>query len=117
MSIIIISRGCYHRGSEVARKAAAELGCDCISREVLLEASTLFDIPELKLMRAIHDAPSLLGRFGHDKKKYVAFIRPDPPLYAVETVKASREPRPLSKGTPFRLQAAPERCSVQQWAG
>lgn len=75
MSIIIVSRGCYHRGSEVAKKAAAELGCKCISREVLLEASKLFDIPELKLTHAIQDAPSLLDRFGRDKKKYVTFIR------------------------------------------
>ena len=75
MSIIIVSRGCYHRGSEVAKKAAAELGCKCISREVLLEASKLFDIPELKLTHAIQDAPSLLDRFGRDKKKYITFIR------------------------------------------
>jgi len=75
MSIIIVSRGCYHRGSEVAKKAAAELGYKCISREVLLEASKLFDIPELKLTHAIQDAPSLLDRFGRDKKKYVTFIR------------------------------------------
>ena len=75
MSIIIISRGCYHRGSEVALKCAAALGFKCISREVLLEASKLFDIPELKLTHAIQDAPSLLDRFGRDKKKYVAYIR------------------------------------------
>jgi len=75
MSVIIISRGCYHRGSEVALKAAAALGYKCISREVLLEASKLFDIPELKLTHAIQDAPSLLDRFGRDKKKYVAYIR------------------------------------------
>jgi len=75
MAVIVISRGCYIRGSEVAKKAAAELGYKCISREVLLQASKLFDIPELKLMRAIEDAPSLLDRFGRDKKKYVTFIR------------------------------------------
>ena len=75
MPIIIISRGCYHRGSEVAKKVAAELAYECISREVLLEASKLFDIPELKLMRAIHDAPSLLERLGKDRKKYIAYIR------------------------------------------
>ena len=34
-----------------------------------------FDVPELKLTRAIQDAPSLLDRLGRDKKKYVAFIR------------------------------------------
>jgi cytidylate kinase len=72
MPIIAISRGSFSRGREVAEKAAALLGYRCISREVLLEASQLFNIPELKLTRAIHDAPSLLGR---NQKKYVAFIR------------------------------------------
>jgi cytidylate kinase len=75
MAIIIISRGCYHRGSEVARKAAAGLGYECISREVLLEASELFDIPELQLTHAIQDAPSLLERLGRSRKNYVAYIR------------------------------------------
>jgi cytidylate kinase len=75
MSIIIVSRGCYQRGSEVAQKAAAELGYECISREVLLEASKLFDIPELKLMHAIQDAPSFLDRLGSDRKNYIAYIR------------------------------------------
>ena len=75
MAIIILSRGCYHRGSEVAKKAAAELGYECISREVLLEASAIFGIPELKLMHAIEDAPSLLERLGRDRKKYIAYIR------------------------------------------
>ena len=53
MAIIVVSRGCYHRGSEVAKKAAAELGYECISREVLLEASALFDIPELQLIQGL----------------------------------------------------------------
>ena len=75
MSIIIISRGCYRRGSEVARRAAELLGYDCISREVLLEASTLFDIPELKLAHAIEDAPSLLERMGRNRRNYVSYIR------------------------------------------
>ena len=75
MAIIIVSRGCYNRGGEVAKKAAAELGYECISREVLLEASELFGIPEFKLMHAIEDAPSLLERLGRDRKKYIAYIR------------------------------------------
>jgi cytidylate kinase len=74
MAIIAISRGSFSRGREVAEKVAELLGYRCISREVLLEASELFNISELKLRRAIHDAPSLLGRLGRDQKKYVAFI-------------------------------------------
>lgn len=75
MASIVISRGCYQRGSEVAKKVAAELGYECISREVLLEASNLFDIPELKLTHAIEDAPSLLERLGRDRLKYITYIR------------------------------------------
>lgn len=74
MSIITISRGSYSRGKEVAEKVAEKLGYDCISRDILLMASKEFDIPEIKLVRAIHDAPSVLGRFGYRKEKYIAFI-------------------------------------------
>jgi cytidylate kinase len=75
MSIITISRGSYSRGKEVAERVAQVLGYECISRDVLIEASEQFNIPEIKLVRAIHDAPSLLDRFGHGKERYVAYIR------------------------------------------
>src|SRR5208283_1352220 len=76
MAIITISRGSYYRGREVAEKLAAKLGYDCISREILLAASQEFNIPEIKLVRAIEDAPKILERFTSDKrKKYVAYIR------------------------------------------
>ena len=75
MAIITISRGSYHRGREVAEKLAAKLGYECISREILLEASKDFDIPEIKLVRAIQDAPKILERFTREKEKYVTYIR------------------------------------------
>lgn len=75
MSIITISRGSYSRGKEVAEKVAAALGYHCISREVLLEASEIFNVPEIKLVRAIRDAPSILDRFSYGKERYVAYIR------------------------------------------
>jgi cytidylate kinase len=75
MSIITISRGSYSRGKEVAEKLAQKLGYECVSREILLEASEQFNIPEIKLVRAIHDAPSILERFTYGKERYVAFIR------------------------------------------
>jgi cytidylate kinase len=75
MAIITISRGSYHRGREVAEKLAAELGYECISREILLEASQEYNIPEIKLVRAIEDAPKILERFTREKEKYVTFIR------------------------------------------
>ena len=75
MTIITISRGSYSRGKEVAEKAAERLGYDCVSRDVLLDASEHFHIPEIKLVRAIHDAPGLLDRFTLSKKSYIAYIR------------------------------------------
>lgn len=75
MAIITISRGSYSEGKRIAEEVAKTLGYKCISREVLLEASKEFNIPEVKLVRAIHDAPSILGRFGYGKEKYIAYIR------------------------------------------
>jgi len=75
MSIITISRGSYYRGREVAEKLAQKLGYECLSRDILLETSEEFNIPEIKLIRAIKDAPSILNRLTHQKEKYVAYIR------------------------------------------
>jgi cytidylate kinase len=75
MSIITVSRGSYSRGKEVAETLAQRLGYECVSRDVLIEASDEFNIPEIKLVRAIHDSPSVLDRFTHGKEKYVAYIR------------------------------------------
>ena len=47
MSIVTISRGSYSRGKQVAEKLAEALGYECISREIIIEASELFNIPEL----------------------------------------------------------------------
>jgi cytidylate kinase len=75
MSIITISRGSYSRGKELAEKVAERVGYDCISRDILLEASEQFNIPEMKLVRAIHDAPSILDRFTYGREKYIAYFQ------------------------------------------
>jgi len=75
MSIITISRGSYSRGKEVAEILARKLGYDCVSRDILLEASDEFNIPEIKLVRALHDAPTVLERFTHGKERYVSYLR------------------------------------------
>jgi len=75
MAIITISRGSYSRGKEIAEKVAERLGYECIGRDTLIEASEQFNIPEIKLVRAINDAPSILERFGYGKEKYIAYIR------------------------------------------
>jgi len=75
MAIITISRGSYSKGKEVAEKVAARLGYECLSREVILETSDRYRIPELKLVKAIHDAPSILERFGHKKHAFTAYYQ------------------------------------------
>ena len=75
MTIISISRGSYSKGKEVAEKVAERLGYQCLSREVILDASEHFHIPEIKLSKAIHDAPSILERLGHGKRPFVAYYQ------------------------------------------
>lgn len=77
MAIIAISRGSYSKGKEVAERVADRLGYRCISREVIIEASRDFNIPEILLHRAIHDAPSILEKltsitFG--REKYISYF-------------------------------------------
>lgn len=75
MAIITVSRGSFSKGKEIAEAVAERLGYDCISRELLLETSERFNIPELRLVRALHDAPSILDRFLYGKERYVSFIQ------------------------------------------
>lgn len=75
MSVITISRGSFSHGQEVAERTARRLGYDCISREVLIAASKDFNIPEVKLFEAIHDAPTFMDRILLRKEKYIAYIK------------------------------------------
>lgn len=75
MTIVTISRGSYSMGKQVAERLAVRLGYECYSRDVLLEASDKFNIPEIKLVNAIIDAPSFLNRFAHGQQNYIAYIQ------------------------------------------
>jgi len=75
MAIITISRGSFSHGKEIAEKVAETLGYECVSREILLEASEYFKVSEKKLLESIHDAPSILDRITRGREKYIAYIR------------------------------------------
>jgi cytidylate kinase len=75
MSIITISRGSHSRGKEIAEKVANKLGYKCIAREVLIDASANYNIPEVKLLKAIADPPSFFERFTGVKEKYITYIQ------------------------------------------
>jgi cytidylate kinase len=75
MAIITISRGSYSKGKQVAEKVAEKLGYQCVAREVVIGASKDFNIPEVKLARALHDAPTILERITYGKERYVAYFQ------------------------------------------
>jgi cytidylate kinase len=75
MSIITISRGSYSHGKEIAEKVSKKLNYELISREILLEASQQFNVPEVKLLHAIKDSPSWLESITYGREKYIAYIQ------------------------------------------
>ena len=75
MAIISISRGSYSRGKEVAEALAKRLGYGCVSRDILLETCDEFSIPEIRLVKALHDAPSVLERFSQGRERYMSYFR------------------------------------------
>ena len=75
MSVITISRGSYTHGKVVAEKVAQKLGYGCISREILLEVANEYNVPEVKLLRSIRDAPAISERYTFARERYINFIR------------------------------------------
>lgn len=75
MSIITISRGSYSHGRMVAEELAQKLNYSCISRSFLIGISKEFNIPEIKLLRAISASPTALEPYTFARDKYIAYIR------------------------------------------
>jgi cytidylate kinase len=59
MSIITISRGLYSSGQALAERVAEMLGYRSMSRELLLEAATRYEIPEAKLTQLMETSPEV----------------------------------------------------------
>jgi cytidylate kinase len=75
MSVIVISKGSYSHGNEVATRVAQKLNLNCISRDILIGTSKKFNISELRLIRAIEDAPSFLEKYTFGREKYIKYIK------------------------------------------
>lgn len=75
MPIITISRGSFYHGKSIADKLATKLGYTCISRDQIIENLKEFHLPEIKLLRGLNDAFSVLDRFPHGKQRFIAAIR------------------------------------------
>jgi cytidylate kinase len=59
MSIITISRGLFSSGQALAEKVASMLGYRSMSRELLLEAATRYEIPEAKFTELLETSPEV----------------------------------------------------------
>ena len=75
MSVIIISKGSYSHGGEVAERVSRKLNYGCFSRDILIDISKKFNISEVRLIRAVEDAPSFLEKYTFGREKYIAYIR------------------------------------------
>lgn len=70
MPIITISRGAFSGGQALAERVAAILGYRCVSREVLLEASQRYGIPEAKFTEVLETAPHWWERWRESLRLY-----------------------------------------------
>lgn len=75
MPIITISRGSFYHGRSIAEKLAEKLGYSCLSRDQIIENLDQFHLPEIKLIRGLDDAFSVLDRFPHGKERFKSAIR------------------------------------------
>lgn len=70
MSVITIYQGASGDGQGLAQSLADELGCRCVGREVLVEASRRYNIPEAKLNEIIELGPHWWERLLQDLRPY-----------------------------------------------
>ncbi len=70
MPIITIIRGAFGAGPEVAERVAGDLGCPCVDREVLMEASSRYGIPEAKYEEVLESGPHWWERWRESLRLY-----------------------------------------------
>src|SRR6266850_2167906 len=70
MPIITIYQGASGEGQELAETVAEALGYRCVGREVLVEASRRYRIPEAKLNEIVEKGPHWWERLLQDVRPY-----------------------------------------------
>ena len=70
MPIITIYQGASGEGQELAESVAEALGYRCVGREVLVEASRRYGIPEAKLNEIVEKGPHWWERLLQDLRPY-----------------------------------------------
>lgn len=75
MAIITITRGRYGGGEELAHRLAQELGAECLSSEVLVEAAQKFQVEQEKIFRVLEEPPSFWERLMDSRRVHLAYIQ------------------------------------------
>jgi cytidylate kinase len=70
MPIVTISRGAFSGGQELAERVSAVLGYRCVSREVVIEASQRYGIPEAKFTEVLETVPHWWERWREGMRLY-----------------------------------------------
>jgi hypothetical protein len=70
MAVITICQGASGSGEELAQAVAQSLGYGCIWREVLVEASLRYGIPEAKLNEIVEKGSNWWSRFLQNPQPY-----------------------------------------------
>jgi cytidylate kinase len=73
--IITISRGSATGGRALARGLAERLGYAPVSREDIIESASKFGVSEGELQEALLKPVRLRDRFGHARRRYLAFVQ------------------------------------------
>ena len=74
MAVVVISSVDEQARRELAECLARKLGCECISREQMIERATEAGIPLGKLEMAVLKGSVSWERLARDKVRYLAFI-------------------------------------------
>jgi len=75
VAIITISRGTFSGGSELAHRVADRLGCQCTSREVILEAAWGSGISAEEITTAMEKRPSFWHRVMGQRTVHLTLVR------------------------------------------
>lgn len=75
MPIITISRGSMSGGKDLAECISAALGCECIGREIVIDAASKLGVPQQVLAKKMERGPGLWDRFTVERRIYVVAVQ------------------------------------------
>ena len=75
MAIISLTIGAYSNGEILAEEVSQGVGARCVSREVLLEASRTYNVPETKISQVFEKTPNFWERMTESRRTFLVYIQ------------------------------------------